>query len=234
MIDIVVLTLKSTPQRTEFFRTRHSGRIKFTFHYGLDASQIPAADYWRVAAPDRKESKITNYSLMSPTELACTIGHHAILDNFVKSHHPADFLVVLEDDVILPEGTPLLLQEISKVAQDGIMVLGVDDIYAHEVLGRTIGKVANGQSLIFINTLHYRPWGTFFYMVSYSVAKRLLLSYEDYILMADDWVARVKILGTNRICLIKGISSPIDPSHSILHQDRADRQTDEDNKTIYT
>ena len=225
MIDIVVLTLKSTPQRTEAFRKRNSGSIKFTFHYGLDASQIPAADYWRLMAPDTKESKVTSYLFMTPGELACTMGHHAILDNFVKSHHPADFLVVLEDDVILPEGTPLSLQEISKVAQDGIVVLGVDDIYTHRELGHTIGKLANGKSLILINPLHYTSWGTFFYMVSYSVAKRLLLSHEDYTLMADDWAARIKILGTNRICLIGGISSPTDPLHSILYRERENRKT---------
>ena len=225
MIDIVVLTLKSTPQRTEAFRKRNSGSIKFTFHYGLDASQIPAADYWRVAAPDRKWSKIaTSYLSISPGELACTMGHHAILDNFVKIHHPADFLVVLEDDVIVPEGTPLLLREISKVAQDDIVVLGVDYLYTHRALGHTIGKLANGKSLILMNPLHYPIWGAFFYMVSYSVAKRLLLSYEDYTLVADDWGARVSILGTNRICLIDGISSPTDQWLSILHQWRKDKK----------
>ena len=252
MIDIVVLTLKSTPQRTEVFRKRNSGSIKFTFHYGLDSSQIPAADYWRVAAPDRKESKITDYPLMSPAELACATGHHAILDNFVKSRCPTDFLVVLEDDVIVPEGTPLLLREISKVAQDGIVMLGVDDIYDHKVLGRTIGKVANGKPLVSAD-YQSKPMGeallvadgspsltrvdyllstppfytAYAYMVSHSIAKRLLPSYEEHALFADAWGRRMRLSSINRAYFITCIYLSVTHlSHSTLFRERADREAD--------
>ena len=237
MIDIVVLTLKSTPQRAEAFRKRNSGSIKFTFHYGLDASQIPAADYWRLMAPGRKEAKIIGYQL-APGELACAMGHHAILDNFVKSRRPADFLVVLEDDVVVPKGTPLLLQEISKTVQDSIVILGTLYIFDgrtrnnSRILGRTIGKFADRKSLILINPLLSHVFGTFSYMVSCSVAKRLLLSHEDYILMADDWKMRMRLSGISRVYCIDwtlSLEGQLQGQlHSTLRQERVDKRVSAD------
>ena len=208
MIDIVVLTLKSTPQRTEYFRKRHSGRIKFTFHYGLDASQIPTADYWRARLTDRVQQSIPA-RIISPSELTCAKGHRAILSDFVKSRRPADFLVVLEDDVDVPEGTPLLLQEISKTAQDGIVILGGNNGNRRMkkfMVERAIKEFAGGKKLRLIHRLCHRLiWRSCCYMLSYDIAKKLLLSYENYNLLAADWVGRMRCASIDRLYLIEWI-----------------------------
>lgn len=180
-MKIYVLSLpRDKERRKKLFQTFVNKSSEFLFFEAINKEQ--AQD---VLISKKLQVKNTRVP-MSLSEIACSLGHKAILENMIQSN--LKFSLVLEDDVVGIDQDIDEIDKIMNVLPEGSVLIagGLDGLKS---LRSLYGFCINEELKIYkIPKLYYRYLArTCCYLISYAVAQQIIEKQTQTLERADNW-----------------------------------------------
>lgn len=211
-MKIYVLSLpRDKERRKKLFQNFINKSSEFLFFEALNKEQ--AQDIFI-----SKNLKIKNTPVpMSLSEIACSLGHKAILENMI--HFNFKFSLILEDDVI---GTDQDIDKIDKIVtilpEGSILIAG--GLEGLKSLKSLYGFCVNEELKVYkIPKLYYRYLArTCCYLISYTVAQQIIEKQKQALERADNW--EYLLDQCDHVYYSPILKHPIDLENSHIEQER--------------
>jgi glycosyl transferase family 25 len=146
----------------------------------VNGKSLSAKEYFFYAQKYLKNNK----KLITPSELGCTLSHIKALKNFLITDE--DYCLILEDDVIGCDQDIILLENLVNILpENSLMLCGGQEGLSFDkyILGKEIGD--NIFSIPRFSTKFLSR--TCCYIVDKKAAKKILMSHDDNLKVADHW-----------------------------------------------
>lgn len=129
--------------------------------------------------PHEMATRIASWARpLRPTEVACLLSHRSIWKEVAAATSP---VLVMEDDAILSERTPLILPTLSEIR--GIELINLETFREKKFLGRMPSQIIKGYGSVF--PLYRDRGGAACYLVWPGGAEKLLAYTETFSPLAD-------------------------------------------------
>jgi GR25 family glycosyltransferase involved in LPS biosynthesis len=122
---------------------------------------------------------------MSGPQIACTLSHKKALELFIADDS-LDYIVILEDDAILPKDYEQIVEDaIGSIDNDDMVMLSGMLMEPFDFM--PVAQVGNGTALIKPVKPNVRPFTTAAYLMSKEVARRHVKSIYPVTDVTDSW-----------------------------------------------
>ncbi|WP_436862243.1 glycosyltransferase family 25 protein [Acinetobacter haemolyticus] len=180
-MNIYLISMKEDVLRRSELERRFP--IMYKEMYRIDAingKSLSAKEYFFYAQKYLKSNK----KMITPSELGCTLSHIKALQNFLTTDE--DYCLILEDDVIGCDQDIILLENlVNTLPENSLMLCGGQEGLSFDkyILGKNIGN--NIFSIPRFSTKFLSR--TCCYIVDKRTAKKILISHDDNLKVADHW-----------------------------------------------
>lgn len=222
MLHIYIVSLKQDIEKREAIsKTLQNFELKFSFIdaiYGKELSEDTISSI-------RAKSVGTVFDRgFAPThgEIGCTLSHLNTYQNILNDN--LDWACVLEDDAILDERFKIFIINFQDTGlnPESLYILGGQNGLNEDHVVKSIKNAKTVGEQEFIKTIKSEAfiYRTCCYLISATLAKKIIdLSRRNFIL-ADDWDYLVKNDVIKQIYLSDFVQHPLDLSNSNLQQER--------------
>lgn len=217
-VDISIVSLKKDKERRnellkQLYRFTDKNIKVIDAVYG---KELPVSEYFKLF--QCKGSRWTVRKILTPSELGCFLSHKKTLENFILNEN--DWLIVLEDDVIVTDKFESLLQlDLNNLDKRDIYILGGQD--GLNCFKRVILK-KNNNSEFKRAILGTHRWicRTCCYLLHRNSAKEILQLMNATTFAVDDWPYVIKNTKIRSLQYSNYIKHPIDLSNSSIESER--------------
>lgn len=224
MLPIYVVSLKrDVARRTVIQQKMDEFSLSFIFIDAVEGRLLSAEKLEGI----RQKSAggiLTRHYDATPGEVGCSLSHLNIYEVIQKGS--SDWACILEDDAILDDRFAQFYVDFQnkqcELDTNNLYLLGGQNGLEHPLVFKSfVRKTTIGQQ-VFVKTIHSQEYiyRTCCYLMSQSMAAKLVELSESFFFIADDWafLARQQII--QQIYLADFVDHPLDLSDSSIEKER--------------